>query len=227
MKIKITEEQIAAIVVQWLTDMRWTVYQEVQCESYGKIADIVARNEKGILWIIETKQTFGLKLLDQAYKWIGMAHYISVAVPKFQISFIGDKILKSCGMGYLYVNTENTVRELIHPNFQRKLSLFNIGTYLTDAHKTFAKAGNARGDRYTPFQQTCRNILNWVKLHPGITLKELLSDKNFKTHYCSINTAKSCILKWGTQGLIKGVEFRLEGKSYKLYPKELSGENHL
>lgn len=215
-----SEEQLAAVVVAWLQDMRWTVYQEVQIRMCEPIADIVAINEQGLAWIIETKRTFGFKVVDQANQWIGAAHYVSVAVPSRQGRLTRTEIdvLKWLGIGCLYVYDFPSVSEQVPPRLHRRIRFDDIRKHLTEKHKTFASAGNAQGARLTPFQNTCDEIYRQAVHYPGITLKTLLS--KITTHYCNTTTAKSCIVKWGSQGIIKGTEFKKENGVWRIYPKK-------
>jgi hypothetical protein len=216
-----SEQELAAVVVAWLQDLRWDVYQEVQIQSYEPIADIVAVNERGLTWIVETKRSFGFKVLSQADEWIGSANYVSVAVPmrRGNLSRLEVKTLKWLGIGCLYIYSHQDVSEQVQPRLQRRLKWKKqIKEYLTEKHKTFASAGNAAGRRLTPFQNTCDEILREVRWSPGITLKELLS--KVSTHYHSTATAKSCILQWGKKGIIRGVRFEKDGKVWRLYERK-------
>lgn len=223
---KIAEVDLAKVVVAWLQDLQWDVYQEVEFYMYGRRADIVAVQGK-LVWIVECKTGFGLSVIEQASYWRYDAHYVSVAVLGRQnnrTSGFGDKICTSLGIGVIGVvkDSQNKwgIIESVAPRLYRAASTKRVLEGLTEEHKTWAQAGNAFGLRYTPFAHTCRNVLKAVEKQPGITLKELM--KNLDHHYCSSATARSCISKWGFAGKIKGVEFRYEDGTVKLYPKEES-----
>ena len=75
------ETILAELVVNWLESQKWDVYQEVQIETYGKIADIVAVLGN-LVWIIECKKSLSLSVMEQAYRWRRYANFTSVAVQR-------------------------------------------------------------------------------------------------------------------------------------------------
>jgi hypothetical protein len=216
------EIELAAEVVGWLESNEWDVYQEVQFQAYGNVADIVAI-DGNIVYVLEAKTSFSFKLLEQSYRWTNYAHYVSCAVPSFKRSDMQfkRKICKKFGIGLIEVaNPEWTYKENINVLEIPRLNIGIDGKYikesLTPEHKTFAKAGNADGKYFTPFQATCLNVVNLVKANPGIDLKTLIY--NLDHHYSSDATARACISKFTQEGIIKGVETRREGKFLKFYP---------
>src|ERR1700677_1998698 len=78
-----TEAQLAATVVDWLKRGGWDVYQEVQLNSGGRRADIIAVDCLKRIWVIECKNAFSTHLVDQALFWkeMGVADRVSVAIP--------------------------------------------------------------------------------------------------------------------------------------------------
>lgn len=205
-----SETELAKGIVTWLESYQWDVYQEVQYR--GKIADIVAV-QNNIVWIIETKLTSTLKVIEQALQWKPFGHYVSVAVPTKSGQWMFDKILELYGIGKLTSGFQ--VTESVSPQLNRKALSKKILEVLTPEHKTFFVAGNAEGSRLTPFKRTCADIVKEVKMNPGITIKELMS--TVKTHYATPATARVCITKWiGTKHI--DVRFEKVGKTLKLYP---------
>lgn len=207
-----TESDLARTVISWLEDYQWEVYQEVQ--FHEKIADIVAI-QNNIVWVVETKLSSTLKVIEQAEFWKPYGHYVSVAVPIKRGQRMFDRILNMLGIGKLSCSFE--VREIVAPRINRKTLSKRMLNVLTPDHKTFAIAGNSEGSRLTPFKKTCMKITREVEKSPGITIKELL--EKIKTHYSTPVTARTCIAKWiGTKHI--NVRFEKEGKRLKLYPKE-------
>lgn len=214
---KRSETELAATVVSWLIKRSWTVYQEVQAHAYDRIADIVAEKD-GRAWVIECKTSFGWAVIEQAEGWIGTAHHVSVAVPvgsgpKWgRGAKVADYLMKMLGIGWLSVGSD--VHEHLLPKDQEVSSL--ILRCCTEEHKTFARAGNANGHRLTPFSMTCRNVLAFVRQHPGCTAKELVA--GVKTHYRDENSARACLVKWAGIGHLRGVELRVEERVARFYP---------
>lgn len=207
-----TESDLAKAVILWLEDYQWEVYQEVQV--FGYTADIVAVQNK-LVWVIETKLTSTLKVIEQANNWKGLAHYVSVAVPRKRDQLMFGKVLSLFKIGKIECDRE--VIERIRPVFNRKALSKNITRYLTPELKNYAEAGNSEGKRLTPFKKTCMEIVREVEKSPGITIKELI--EKVKTRYATPATARVCITKWiGTKHI--DVRFEQEGRRLKLYPKE-------
>jgi hypothetical protein len=212
--MKISEEELAEKIIAWLQDMRWEVYQEVQIHSGGSVADIVAV-QGPLSWIIETKTSLSVQLLGQADRWRGYANFVSIAVPRSTEVF-PQRLLQIIGVGLITVKTE--VYERLRPAFLRKLHT-PIRNKLVEAHKTFAKAGNANGHRWTPFQQTAYNVQRYVIENPDCSMKDLVSHINY--HYNGSATARACLTRWIEAGIIKGVTAVREGRSLNLrYSKE-------
>ncbi|MDY7037906.1 MAG: hypothetical protein SV375_17310 [Thermodesulfobacteriota bacterium] len=211
------EEDVAKHVVEWLDTQGWEVYQEVQIATYGVVADIIAV-QKPLLWIIECKTSLSIAVMEQAYRWKGYANFVSVAVPKSNNRrgrAFAETILKNFGIGLLNVRG-NDVHENISPLLNRKPSKKRILAILHDEQKTYAAAGNANNKRWTPYQQTCINILQEVNKQPGITMKELM--ERIKHHYQTNATARSCLYRWAGMGIIKGVCVKRDGRLIRFYP---------
>jgi len=218
-----SETELAEQVIKYLKDLKWEVYQEVQIASYGSIADIVAV-KNGLVWIIECKLSLSLDVIGQAECWTRHANYTSVAVPASLKDSKGRdfayKILKQYGIGCFEMPHPDSYSYRSHlQRIQSKLNRTAITSLikrsLCEEQKTWAKAGNSKGSRYTPFQDTTNQILRAVANKPGMTFKELMNEINH--HYSSDTCARSSILQWIHRGVIKGVRLKLKGKNYTLY----------
>lgn len=206
---------MAAVVISWLQEMKWEVYQEVQIHRYSSVCDIVAI-QNGLSWFIECKTSLGIAVMEQAYRWKYMANYTSVATSVIPSHFC-ETILRNSGIGALTCSKHKEINEWVRPKLNRKADK-TIFSLLTEDHKTFAKSGNSNGQHWSPFKKTCQDILLAVKENPGINLKQLIDEVD--THYASTSTARSCIAKWGEKGSIPGVILRREGRNVKFYPSE-------
>lgn len=230
-----SEADLGKIVVQYLRDLGWEVYQEVSWGQGGnKRADIVAVQDR-VIWILELKKTFGFDVLAQAEEWIhwNCAHKVSVVTPepkKGRVKAYGfrKKMAEHIGAGWLqvrngrwgqpdFVSTEAT------PRIQRRLRDDHLGTFIREEHKTALEAGSQGGGYWTPFRGTALAVQETVRTCPGITLKELIEKVDH--HYRSDAGARSSIRKWVSQGVIEGVEFRKEGRKLTLHPKSLLSQS--
>jgi len=211
------ETDLARNVVRWLQDCRWDVYQEVQPGAGWPIADIVAVNGS-LIWVIESKLSVSLDVIDQAMKWSSWAHYVSIAAPmgRARRSEACYRFLGSMAIGLIQVNEHGTVEETLCPCIKRSARTDYLKKCLRPEHQTYAEAGNANGKRWTPFRQTSDNALRIVQQKPGITLKELVDA--IETHYRRKTTARACLSKWIRRGVIKGIEMRREGRKLRIYP---------
>jgi hypothetical protein len=215
------EASLAARVVDWLSEQGWTVYQEVQLGYAGRIADIVAVQNR-LVWVVECKTAFGAAVVDQAWHWTGLANYVSVAVPFSRRYTCLDAFCKEHGIGIITVSRfediGNHCQEQREPKLNRLARRTTILNILTEEHKTFAAAGNCCGRRFTPFQQTCGEARGFVKENPGCTMKQLVD--GIRTHYQAKSTARACLRKWIECGHVEGLEIRAEGKNLTVWSKE-------
>ncbi len=185
-KSKITEEELAEVVVTYLKKNEWDVYQEVQVRRGGRTADIVATKGKE-LWVIEVKNTLSFAVVGQAYYWKPWATYISVAVPrpkkkKSAGRKFAHKVMHDYSIGMLEVEAlQNRVVNFSINKPNKKAKTRKIASVLTERHKTFAKAGNSKGLKLTPYKLTCERILQYVEEHQGCYLKDVLA--NIEHHY--------------------------------------------
>ncbi len=216
-----SETELARKVVDWLQDQHWEVYQEV---DMGAIADIVAVQGR-LTWVIECKLSMGLAVMEQASNWIGEAHYVSVAVPYSRHNSFCEKVLRWLGVGILRVSSTETyrdcpvIKEELSPRLWRNIK-GNLRKGLCDAQKSYAEAGNNKGRRWSPFKQTCQDVLDYVKRHPGCGMKEMLT--NVQTHYRTTSTARNCIKTWAEAGRIPGIRMVKEDGRLRFYTTEAS-----
>jgi hypothetical protein len=212
-----SEIELAEKVVIWLKEQGWIIYQEV---TYESIADVVAiKND--VIWIIECKTSFGLKIINQALNWIGCANFISIAIP-YLSSYNQKRISNYLPIGIIEVKKEsnnnhyiNVVKEAPEQEDISELNYFKKRLY--EKQKTWAKAGNNQGKRHTAFQDTVEQIYNYLKLNPGSTLKQIIT--NIHHHYHKDQTAQCAISQWISKGIIKNIIVHREGKKYLYHYK--------
>lgn len=195
-----SEQDLAAPLVPWLQDMDWDVHQEVAIQTGGRRADIVAKRGQ-ILWVIEVKRTAGLALLDQAYKWLGFAHYVSVAAPRFR-SAAFECCCRDKGIGMLGLGLTE-VSERLAPRLSRSVLHHYLDSALCDETRTWAAAGNALSEYYSPFRRTVRRIYDVLEAAPGLTMKELVARVDH--HYSSVTSARGALRHWIRVGKLPGI----------------------
>ena len=219
-----TEEELAAIVVENLQE-GWDVYQEVQVHGSGGVADIVAVAGPKV-WIIEVKKTLSWVLLEQALRWRGWAHLVSIATPirkRGKGSQAIQIVLRTLGIGHLEVHRSeyewrSGVNECVRPRWNKAVENGRaIRDRLCEEHKSFAKAGTAGGGHFTPFKATCKELRALVKCEPGISLREAFG--RIKHHYASINSACGAMRTWILEGKVKGLRVEYRGRTPHLFPR--------
>ena len=215
MKAFTRETDLARAVVSHLRALRWEIYPEVRPKGLKGCADIVAV-QGPVVWVVETKLSFGLSVIEQAHDWRKYAHFVSVAVPWSERTRMAEIICRRLGIGVLRVAPGAAIDERCLPAFNGKALATRVKDGLTEKHKTYAEAGNAQGRRYTPFRRTCEEVALAVAERPGLLLAELLD--RVKTHYLNRASARTCLPRWIREGIVPGVRLERDGRALRLYP---------
>lgn len=207
------EIDLAAVIVAWLVEQHWDVYQEVQFGNYGGVADIVAVRNK-ILWIIETKTKYGFDVLQQASGW--PVHYRSIGIPfsrnrdyrvavnyyRVGIIEVDDWGAKEIVEAPLFAKNHETAKRYI--------------LKLTELHKTYALAGSQSGHHLTPYKHTMIDVRRFIEMHPGCTVKDIYSDLG-SLHYSSASSFKGNLVKALCQFEQSWCHVDITNKPYRLF----------
>jgi hypothetical protein len=222
--MKISEQAVAAAIVAYLEDLGLDVYQEVEIQ--GTVADIVAVRAPEI-WIVETKTTWSLDLLEQlrVHKHDGHAHRLFAGVPTSRNDWDRQRVFKELGFGSIIyfptwdghhskVETVQMAPRLTSHPLPKVLRVLDAG------HKTHAKAGApCAGGRWTPYRRTCEALERIVNRSPGITL--VAAVKEIDHHYSTDGAARSSLAHWVMNGKVPGVSLKIDGRSLTLVPAEI------
>lgn len=185
------ETELAKVVIQWLKEQNWEVWQEVQFESYGPTIDIYAMKGK-ISWAIECKLTLNLKVIEQAYR--SRAIIKSIAIPNKNYIEFGKKVCGDYGIGIITVSKSGNINyksgKLNRENY--KFSNKKI-EYLQKMPKNYCDAGSKSG-HWTPYKHTIDSVKMYIKKNQGCSFKDVMSNLEHH-HYASDATAKACIKK--------------------------------
>lgn len=204
------EAVLAAHVISWLENEGWDVYQEVRG------VDIVALRG-GVTWTVECKTVLSFKVLEQAVSRIAESHCSWVATPpRKECRALASKICASLGIGWITVTKEGKVNVLGRPFFNRK-ARDTLAKAVRPEHKTFARAGSSTGRSWTPFKETCRELVGLVVRRPGIDLQTAI--KHIKHHYSTDSSAHRSLSKMLVQGVIKGVSAAQDGRRIVLHSR--------
>lgn len=218
--MRVAEVDIAREIIEYLKADGWEIYQEVKYGSH--YADIVAKRGP-VIWVIEAKVSFGLDVIEQAANWLDKAHMVSVAVTWTRKSHFKNKICEKFGIGVLtwkekidpYYDFWN-VKEQVRPEFHRKIR--NVwDQVLKPEHQTFCEAGSTGAKkRFTPFQDTCQQLIRLVNQKPGIEIGAAL--KEIKHHYKTPSSARSSLVSYILKGIIPELRTEYVNKKILLFP---------
>ncbi len=209
-----SETDLAAKVVVWLHEQGWEVFQEVQMRTSGPCCDIVAKRGP-VVWAIECKLQFGVAVVEQARYWVNRANFVSIAVPHVPFDHVLAHYCRLVGIGAMRVD-EYGINFTIANRLARQTRC-ELGGSLREEHKVWAKAGNNKSERYSPFKATCRSLLDVVKQNPGVTMKAAVDAIHH--HYSTDATARGSLTKWIQEGSVPGVELRRDGRRVTLWEK--------
>lgn len=211
------ETDLAQRVIEYLHAEQWTVWQEVGMGGGAPCCDIVARRGPAV-WAIECKLRASLEVLDQASRWIGFANLVSVAVPKPRGVNLYRRVVRTFGVGVLWVGDYVDHEPGPFVRVHRNRSPWSLAKYLTEERRLWpAQAGTNRGGQYTEFGRFCRSVRELVEKNPGASTKQIIDDID-EHHYSNDKTARACLLSWARAGKVPGVEVRDEGRAVRLYP---------
>lgn len=205
-RVKLSEESLAEIVVAHLESMGADIYQEVTVP--GGVADIVAKIAAEY-WIIETKASLSLALLCQAMERRRLAHRVFVAAPRTKHIRDVGVLCKELGVGLWEVYVPKSsydvprVNELI-PSSRWNTRPVDLANRLQAEHKTHAKAGSVSGGRWTPWRNTCEQLIKIITASPGIPLKQAIT--KIKHHYSCDKSAIGSMSHWILKGKVKGIK---------------------
>lgn len=207
------EVDVARPVVEWLADLRYDVYQEVA--GYYGVADIVATRGP-LIWVVEVKRTFSLPLLEQAHRWIGSAHRVSIAVPKLpsRAHDVAMRVLESFGIGVFLVTDGHVAHRGTPLHRAVKTDVWN----LCDEQRDYVPAGSCGGGYWSEFKRTAKDARRYVDEHPGCTLRELVD--GIAHHYSSDKTARAHLPRYIRDGIIEGIRVE-ETRPLRLWPESV------
>ena len=210
------ETEVAKLSMPYFKDLGWEIYQEVQLQHGGIIFDFVFKRGK-IIGIGEVKNNFSWKLLDQCVERKFYANFVWAITPNVKHGSIIEQTCHAFGIGWI---TTPCLQQRVCPILNRKALTHYFDGVLHEQHKTYAEAGNAKSERWSPFKQTCENVVEIVNNKPGIKMKDLM--KKLDHHYANDATAKSALATWGWKGMIRGVKLKNENNRLKWYPDKPS-----
>lgn len=201
---KIKETDLAKQLISSFNGSNYEIYQEVTTPN--GTADIVLKYS--FIWSIEVKLGMNLTVIAQARFNQRYFHYSSICIPwkaRAGKTFnTGLEICRNFGIGIFSVASRGNVDEILKARLNRNALVKKI--FLHERMKTYAEAGNSKGERWTPFNQTVDDLKRYVRQNPGCRLKTALQEIDH--HYHTLSSATSSIRQWINTGVIKGLELK-------------------
>ncbi len=195
-----TEIELAKIIIYFFNDG-----YEIFCEVFN--VDIIATC-KPIMISIEVKTSLNVKVVEQAYRNLNIYHYSYIAVPKpKQMNFL-EKVCLDYGIGIIIYDEKS---DFVYIKTKPKLNRHVKYVEIDPIYKNFT-AGAKSGMTMTLFKLTIENIVRYLERNGDTKLNKLLSQDHY--HYSNIGSAKSSLIKWCNNGLIK--EFEIKNGIIKL-----------
>jgi len=230
-KKKFSESDLAKVVVEYLSSIGWDVYQEVKVSYGGKIADIVAVLGKRT-WVVETKTTLNLSVLEQANYWKRISNYVSIAVPKAKYSSgreFAKLICRERGIGIFYIDVKRSDDFRVKTIEEARLGRWadkvvdkwflrenrQLRNMICEEHKTYALAGNSDGKHWSTFKATCKRVAKFVSENPGCNMREIVA--KIDHHYSSDNSAYTSLLHWISIGKVDGLVTDTTKRPFRFY----------
>lgn len=203
-----TEVELAKEFADYLSC--YDLYFEVN--GGGGCVDIVAITPTKLAIAYEVKTSFNFKVIEQALRNKPFFHMSYIAVPYSHLLWIQQKICRDYGIGLIRYNPNGykyKIEEVIKPILNRKAMTKYLRLHEYQKRSIPGTASN--GDRITPFKITVENIGEYVRRHPGCSMKEMIS--NIDHHYHRDSGAMTSIYKWLNAGIISNVNL-INGKLF-------------
>lgn len=202
--MKRSEADIASFVREWLIRGGWECYQEVAMLT-GR-ADIVAV-KASMVWIVETKTSFSLKLLYQCRDRLREKCTGVVAAVPF-IPYKAMPILSELGIGGMHAGSDCC--ELKVWPALRRIDTTKLRESLHEEQKSFAQAGT-NGEYWTKFKGFVRDLQR--ELRPGLlsdVMRGLDCVKGYKKRSASAH--RRAVADYLDRGLIPGWALKRNGR---------------
>jgi len=205
------EDALAQFIVTYLETKGYECYKEVCLKGKGgniRSDCYAVMKQKGQVVFslaLETKTSFSLKVIQQAYSWKKHAHAVYIGVPyskrKTKLNEFAIQICRSYGIGIFEVDKNGLVHHTLVAEAPAKKVVYPP---LYEQQKS-SVAGTSTGVFYTSYKHTVSLMDEYMKTKTGwVEMNDLLA--NIKHHYKSATSAKASLTKYITSGVIKGYQ---------------------
>ena len=194
----------------------FTLHEEVGTDMNGNSCDMVYEHGSAV-YCIEAKLNFNFEVVAQALRWKDKATASFVAVPRSTFKSIWDspkiKVVMALGLGVIAVEGDKAY--FPHPYldpFEEALPEWEWtlqtgvadmefwGKIFTRIGENKAAAGSQHGERSTPFTRSIEALKAEAKVHPELSLKELV--QRVEHHWCSDSSAAAALYGYAKRGIV-------------------------
>ena len=157
--------------------------------------------------MIEAKRFLNWKVIQQACRRIGLATWVSVAVPPRSYCSNAGIVLCHWGIGCLEAKEFDGrfhVQEQLKPRTYPRAVPPYVWNQLDARQETFCAAGSPGGAAWSPFKDTCAALRRIVHNQPGIPLNEAIAAIHH--HYASTASARRSLAHWIRLGKVAGIK---------------------
>ena len=204
------ESELAKLITDKFESDGYEVYKEVVNTGNGKNrADIIVVKD-GEYTVIETKMSFGLTVIEQAFKWKLFSHYSYVALPrstKRNARKFGYNMCLDYGIGVIDVGKKGDIK-IVHE------SAYNDNPVLPQLYEEqkeqIAGAKPSKGSYITPFRITCNKLTQYIIDNGEMNITTAIS--NIEHHYKSDASAKNALTKLIKMGVLEQLIVYKEGR---------------
>jgi hypothetical protein len=219
----VAEADLARVLITWLEEAEWKVYQEVRPHWGDARADVVAvKNDK--VWVLETKMNFNFDVLRQVHAWRRRSHLVSIVTPrprkgykdtiretvcrKFDVGWVEWAPNRSWPPGYRFWET-------VVPPLNTEPGCDSLLEKLSELHNEYGESGS-KNSYYTPFRHTCDKLRAYVATNPGIKLVEAMGaiEHHYKDDYSGSNALGKLI----REGVVEGLTVEKVKNRIMVYP---------
>jgi len=190
---EISEKEIGAKVLEQFVRDGWDCYPE--CMMCGARADLVAiRN--GLIAIVECKTSLSVSLFDQIIEWRPFANFLYAATPsrkKRRFSITEKHLFQYFGIGHVSIGYIVRVDEARYLRIPKK-NAKKVLDHLHPDMKNYVPGSQATDGFSSPWKRTMRTAIEYVRTHPGCTIKDLVA--GIEHHYASTASARASLFKW-------------------------------
>ena len=216
----IKESDLAARLIADWERLGYECYKEV-CHGGGSIRNdcfFVKRDAQGVIVetvAVETKTSFTLKVIEQAWHWREYAHKTFVGIPAGSGAHprqFSVQLCEAMGIGVVSICLERGSKLVKDGKLNPRPAVPKLYEQQKDS-----LAGNAESSYYTPFKNTCRLLSELMALpvNQGIPLLDAIAAIDH--HYAHARSGYAAMKALIEKGDVPGYRLEKKGRTTLIY----------